>query len=268
MFRMRKRLLGILASTLIGAVLLSSCGSKTANRDLDQIKKSGKIIIGLDDTFVPMGFKDEKGQIVGFDVDLAKEACKRLGVKAYFQPIDWTMKESELNNKKIDLIWNGYTITDERKKKVAFTKPYLANKQVIVTLAGSSIGSKADLKGKIVAVQSASSSQDAVDKDTDLEASFKGGQPVLFDNNNEALMDLEAGRTDAVVVDEVLARYYVKQRGESKYKFLKDDFGSEEYGIGVRLEDTELLKQLNKVMDDMKKDGTYDRIYSKWFSNN
>lgn len=268
MFNIKKKFIGLLIVTLGSSLFLTACGVKTGNKDLNDIKKSRKIVIGLDDTFVPMGYKDDKGKIVGFDVDLAKEACKRMGIKAEFQPIDWTMKETELNSKKIDLIWNGYTITEERKKILAFSQAYLKNRQVIVTLASSSINGKADLKGKNVAAQSASSSLDAINKEPSVAASFKGGAPVLFDTNNEALIDLEAGRSDAVVVDEVLARYYVKQRGEAKYKFLKDDFGCEEYGVGMRLKDANLLKELNKEIDAMKNDGTYQKIYEKWFSKN
>ena len=95
----------------------------------DQIVERGYIIMGLDDTFAPMGFRDEKNEIVGFDVDLAKEVFARLDLEVKFQPIDWTMKETELNSGNIDLIWNGYTITEERKQKVSFTKPYLKNRQ-------------------------------------------------------------------------------------------------------------------------------------------
>lgn len=272
MMNFKKKISGLLILTITSSIFLTGCsiksGSKESSRDLAEIKKSGKIIIGLDDTFVPMGFKNGKGEIVGFDVDLAKETCSRIGIKPEFQPIDWSMKESELNNKKIDLIWNGYSITVERKKKVAFSEAYLNNRQVIITLAGSSINSKANLKGKAVAVQSASSSLDAINKETSVAASFKGGAPTLFDTNNDALIDLEAGRTDAVVVDEVLARYYIKQRGEAKYKFLEDDFGSEAYGVGIRIKDTELLKEINKEIDNMQKDGTYQKIYEKWFSKN
>ena len=200
----------------------------------DQIVGRGYIIMGLDDTFAPMGFRDEKNEIVGFDVDLAKEVFARLDLEVRFQPIDWTMKESELNSGNIDVIWNAYTITDERKEKVAFTKPYMQNKQVVVTLADSKISTKADLAGKVVAIQNQSSAIDAVNTEPELVASFKGGEPVLFDTNNECFMDLEAGRSDALVADEVLVRYYLKLRGPENYKVLEEDFGEEDYGIGVK----------------------------------
>ena len=131
------------------------------------------------------------------------------------------MKETELNNGNIDLIWNGYSITDERKEKVEFSKPYLNNTQVIVTLADSNIKSKADLAGKKVGAQNGSTAVDAVAADGDIIKSFDGGNLVTFEDNNAALMDLEAKRLDAIVVDEILARYYMKARGAEKYKILR-----------------------------------------------
>jgi polar amino acid transport system substrate-binding protein len=215
-----------------------------------------------------MGFRDSNDELVGFDVDLAKEVFKRADIEVKFQPIDWAMKETELNSGNIDLIWNGYTITEERKEKVSFTTPYLENKQIVITLADSDIKDKSELKNKKVAVQNGSSAWDAIMSYPDLVAEFDGGEPILFDTNNEAFMDLEAGRTDAVVGDEVLARYYVKQRGEEKYKVLEDDFGKEEYGIGIRKTDEDLLKLVNDTLSEMIDDGSYNEIYSKWFSEN
>ena len=225
-----------------------------------------ELIMGLDDTFAPMGFRDENGNLVGFDVDLATEVAKRIGVTIKFQPIDWSMKETELNAGNIDLIWNGYTITPLRQEQVAFTKPYLENSQIIVTLADSDIMTKADLAGRNVTVQAESSALDAINAEPEVAATF--GDLVEFSTNNEAFSDLESGRSEALVVDEVNARYYMKQLGEEKYKVLEEDFGDEEYGIGLRKDDAELLKKINKAMDAMISDGTYDEIYGKWFSEN
>lgn len=238
----------------------------TAQEDsFEKIKAKGKVVMGLDDTFAPMGFRDENNKIVGFDVDLAQEVFKRNDLELVLQPIDWTMKEAELNAGNIDMIWNAYTITEERKEKVAFTKPYLDNRQVIVTLEGSGIKSKSDLAGKKVAAQTGSSAVDAMNTEPELVKSFDGGEPVLFDTNNEAFMDLEAKRVDAIVADEVLARYYIKQKGADKYTILDEDFGDEEYGIGFRKQDKKLLEMVDKTLDEMRKDGSYDLIYQKWF---
>ena len=195
-----KKLLFILISIVILSILIFGCSSKKIETEKD----SNTVIIGIDDTFVPMGFKNEKGDIVGFDVDLAKEAFKRMNLKVIFQPIDWSMKETELTNGNIDLIWNGYTMTPEREKKVAFTNSYLKNRQVIVTLSNSNINTLKNLKGKTVTTQDGSSSLDTLFENPELTKSFKNGEPVLFDSFNDCFMDLEAGRSDAVVCDEIL----------------------------------------------------------------
>jgi polar amino acid transport system substrate-binding protein len=178
------------------------------------------------------------------------------------------MKETELNSGNIDVIWNGYTITDERKEKVAFTKPYLENRQVILTLANSNIKSKNDLVNKTVAAQNGSSSVDAMNKEPVVVSSLKNGEIIVLDTNNEAFMDLESGRVDAVVADEILARYYMNQRGIDKYKVLSDDFGKEEYGIGIRKGDKQLLDSIEKALNDMRKDGAAAEISVKWFGEN
>lgn len=265
----------ILALVLVfGLVSLVGCGNSEKTGDSNakggdsyaKLENQGYVIMGLDDTFAPMGFRDENDELVGFDVDLANEVFQRIGLEVRFQPIEWTMKEAELNSGNIDLIWNGYSITEERKEKVAFTQPYLENRQVIITLADSTINTKADLKDKTVAIQNQSSAVDAVNTEPELVASFAGGEPILFDTNNEAFMDLEAKRSDAVVADEVLARYYIKKRGAEKFKVLAEDFGEEEYGIGVRKEDAQLLAKVNGALDEMREDGKYEEIYQKWFA--
>ncbi|NLW23254.1 MAG: amino acid ABC transporter substrate-binding protein [Tissierellia bacterium] len=257
----------ILLLVAISITALTGCSKSTASgQDIfEKVEEQGYIIMGLDDTFAPMGFRDNDGNLVGFDIDLAREVFKRIGFEVKFQPIDWSMKETELNSGNIDLIWNGYSITEERMKKVNFTEPYLKNRQIIITLADSDINSKADLKDKKVAVQNGSSTLDAIYKEPDIVETFQGGEPVLFDTNHEALMDLEAGRVDAVVSDEVLARYYISQKNPDDYKILDEDFGEEEYGIGVRKSDKELLDLLNSTLDEMRKDGSYEAIYEKWF---
>ena len=254
----------ICALFIILVLLLTGCSSPKTDDTADKNSEETKtLVVGLDDTFAPMGFRDDAGELVGFDIDLAKAVAEKIGYEVSFQPIDWAMKETELNSGNIDCIWNGYSITEERKTKVAFSTPYLDNAQLIITLSGSDIASKADLADKTVAVQKESSALDAVTAD-DIAASLK--EIVEFDTNIDCFMDLEAGRCDAIVCDEVLARYIIKQRGEDKYNILSDDFGKEEYGIGFRLTDTELVASVDKALEDLKADGTYKDIYSKWFS--
>lgn len=224
-----------------------------------------KIIVGMDDTFAPMGFRDKDGNLVGVDIDLANAVSQELGIPLELQSIDWSMKETELNNKNIDLIWNGYTITPIRESKVLFSKPYLKNKQVVVTLADSPINTLADLSGKTVAVQSESSAIAAIDGKPEIGNTFK--QLATFETNDQCLMDLEAGRSDAVVADEVLIRYYIAQKGEEKYKVLEEDFGDEEYGIGARKEDTALIDAINTTLTKLKENGKTAEISKKWFSS-
>ncbi len=222
----------------------------------------GKIVVGLDDNFPPMGFRDEKNELVGFDIDMAREAAKRMGVEVDFKPIDWSAKEAELAGKRVDVLWNGLTITEERKKNIDFTAPYMENHQIVVVGATSGVKTKADLAGKVVGAQDGSSAVDAVKKDEAVFQSFK--ELKTFGDNVTALMDLATGRLDAVVVDEVVGRYYVAKKPQD-YAVLDEHFGTEDYGVGVRQGDTELLTRLDKALADMKQDGTAATIATKWF---
>ena len=244
---------------LLGLAILSGCAQKKTD-SFETLKEKGEIVVGLDDTFVPMGFRNDKGEIVGFDVDLAKEIFTRIGLTPKFQAIDWSLKESELNNGNIDVIFNGYTITDARKEKVNFSDPYLDNRQIIITMATSDIKTKADLAGKVVSVQKESSAYDAVTSDGDVVANLKDGQLITFDSNLELFLDLEAGRSDAIVLDEVLARYVLLTKNAAEYRILEDNFGNESYGIGFRKADTTLRDKVNEALKETIADGTFDQI--------
>lgn len=224
-------------------------------------EEENTLVIGIDDKFAPLGFRDENNDIVGFDIDYAKAAAKKMGMKVEFQPIDWETKESELSSGRIDLIWNGYTITDERKKKVLFTKPYLKNAQVVVTLADSPLTELNDLKGKEVGLQSLSSAADALDADP-IKAKIK--KVTEFKDNVSALTDLKNGRLDAVVIDEIVINYYMTKE-EGTFKVLEESLAPEEYGIGVKKGNEELLNKLQKALDEMNEDGTAGEISKKWF---
>lgn len=176
---------------------------------LQKILDKGVMVLGLDETFPPMGYRNESGEIVGFDIDLATEVAKRLGVELELQPIDWNAKEMELNNGNIDMIWNGMSLTPERVESMNMSKPYIANRQIIIVNSASGITCKADLAGKKVAAQAGSSAIDAINADAETAATF--GDLVEFDNNNAAYLDLKAGRVDALVVDEVVGRYMIGQ---------------------------------------------------------
>lgn len=185
------------------------CDTTVAEDDksLEYIKDKGTMVLGLDDSFPPMGFRDENNNIVGFDIDLATKVAEKLGVTLELQPIDWDSKEMELSGKKIDMIWNGMTITPERKENMFFAKAYVANKQVVIVPEGSAIKTLADLKDKVVGLQKGSSSLDALKKNEAVASSVK--QIAEYPDNVTAFMDLKAGRIDAFVVDEVAGRYII-----------------------------------------------------------
>ncbi|NLN04997.1 MAG: transporter substrate-binding domain-containing protein [Clostridiaceae bacterium] len=175
---------------------------------LEKILEKGKLIVGLDDSFPPMGFRDEKNNIVGYDIDLAKEVAKRMGVELVLQPIDWDSKELELQSGKIDCIWNGMTITEERVEAMYFVKPYIANRQIVIVGENSDIKTKADLTGKKIGLQKGSSALNAVKAD---DVYSKIGQIIEYQNNVDAFNDLKVGRIDALVVDEVAGRYMIEK---------------------------------------------------------
>jgi len=280
-FEMKKKLAFLLLLCFSLGMALGGCSSNQSNKNdknpapqqeaakddsFQKIKDKGYFIVGLDDAFPPMGFREEgTNNIIGFDIDLATEAAKRMGVEVKFQPVVWDTIIEELNSGKIDVIWNGLTITEERKEKIAFTKPYIEDKQIIVVQNGSAIKGKSDLAGKKVGLQAGSSARKALEKD---EATFKSlGEVVEFTSNDEALLDLKAGRLDAVVVDEVVGRYYIAKK-PGDYAVLEDHFGLEEFGVGLRKNDQAFLAELQKVLDDMKADGTSAEISQKWFGEN
>ena len=258
--------LSLLIIALLASMALAACGKKEETPAPAAAPVAAPapaaIVVGLDDNFPPMGFRDEKNTLVGFDIDLATEAGKRLGAAVTFKPIDWNAKEAELNGKRVDVLWNGLTITEERRANILFTTPYLENRQIIVVLEKAPIATKAELKGKVIGVQDGSSAIDAITRDEATAKSLK--ELKEFGDNVAALMDVSAGRLDALVVDEVVGRYYTaKKPGE--YRVLEENFGTEDYGVGTRKDDTELMAKLQKALDDMKADGSAATISTKWF---
>lgn len=236
------------------------------DNSLDKIREKGKFVVGLDDTFAPMGFRDEEGNLVGFDIDLARVTAERMGVEVEFKPVDWDGVILSLRSGMIDVIWNGLTITEERAKQINFTDPYMNNRQVIVVQMNSPIQTKADLAGKVVGLQMGSSSVKALYSDPELVQSLKDIRQ--YATNAEALMDLQIGRLDAVVVDEMHGRYYYISKKPDVYRVLDEELGWEQYGVGVRKEDESFLAELNRVLDELKADGTAEELSIKWFGEN
>lgn len=238
--------------------LLAGCGnSKDAGAD-------NELIIGVDDKFAPMGFRDEANELTGFDIDYAKAAAEHMDMEVKFQPIDWKAKETELSSGRIDLIWNGYTITEERQKKVLFTKPYLSNAQVVAVLADSELKSVADLEGKKVGLQSLSSASDALEANPIAD---KVKETTEFADNVLALSDLKSKRVEAVIIDEVVIDYYMSKE-EGTFKVLEETLAPEEYGVGVKKGNEDLLNKLQDALDTMNEDGTAAQISETWFGEN
>lgn len=265
--KLKKIILGMVA--VLTLVTLTACGKKedSSTDSWKTIEKDKKVTIGLDDTFVPMGFKDEDGNIVGFDVDLAKAVFKEYGIKADFQPIDWSMKENELANGTIDLIWNGYTVTKSREKKVLFSDAYAQNEQVLVTKKDSGITKAEGMKDKILGAQEGSSGYEAFNNETKiLKDIVKDNDATLYASFNEAMIDLENGRIDGLLIDKVYADYYLKQAGKlDAYTISSVGFKNEDFAVGARKEDKELVKKINSAFKELQDNGQYAEISKKWF---
>lgn len=259
---MKKVIVGLL-SVVLAASLLVGCGKKEESKkdtSLTDVKDKKEFVLGLDASFPPMGFTDKDQNIVGFDIDAAKEVAKRMGVKLKLQPINWDSKEQELDTGNIDCIWNGLTYSDERAEKMLCSTPYMENHQVLVLPANSKIKNIGDVKKQSVGVQKGSTAADAVDKTDEL----KNAHIVLMSDNVQILNDLGNG-LQAAVMDEVVAKYYTgKDKG--KYKVLAADLATEDYVIGFRKGDSALCKEVEKQLKAMAKDGSLAKISKKWFN--
>ena len=230
-----KKMMAVGLAAVSMMVFVTGCGgdAKKANTELPK-----KVVIGLDDSFPPMGFKDDKGEIVGFDIDMAKEAAKRAGMEVEFKAIDWSSKEAELKSKKIDALWNGLTVSPEREKNILFSNVYMKDKQyIIVRNEDESIKGKADLAGKVVGVQQASTGEAALQKD---ESGKTVKEIKSYADFVSAFMDLGIGRVD---------------------------YGVDDFAVGFRKEDTALRDKINGILAEMKKDGTADKIAKKWLGS-
>jgi len=261
----------LLISTLIivGTFLLSGCSGirpHTQGDSWSRIQEQGRVIVGLDDTFVPMGFQEKDGSLTGFDVDLARAVFALYDIKVDFQAIDWNMKENELNNQTIDLIWNGYTKTAEREKKVAFSDTYMKNDQVLVSLKKNNITQFSDMQGKILGVQTGSSGYDALMGQPEILKNYIQGEPILYDSFNEGLMDLRAGRIQGLLIDKVYADYYLAQMGTREdYNITTGAFESEDFAVGIRKQDQQLREKINQGLRTLVENGEFARISKKWF---
>ncbi|NLJ95945.1 MAG: amino acid ABC transporter substrate-binding protein [Clostridiales bacterium] len=274
---MKRRALCLLLIVMM-IIGFTACGKKDneVNESGDNEKKDesltyimdkGKLILGLDDSFPPMGFRDDADKIVGFDIDLAEAVCEKLGVELVLQPIEWSAKEQELATKRIDCIWNGFSITDERLANLTMSIPYMENTISMVVVNGSDIKSKEDMAGKRLAVQGGSSAEETLNADENTEfreslGEVNGG----FKDYVTALMDLETGNSDAVLMDSVVANYMINEAGKD-FVVLDDDLIAEEYAIGFRKGEEALAEAVNEALRECKADGTVEAIATKWFGS-
>ena len=213
-----KRLLTLII-TLICTLFISACSGISVNRKANavdnwsHIKQRGYVTVGVDDTFVPMDFRQKNGQLIGYDVDLANAVFKQYGINVSFQTIDWSMNTTELKNGTIDLIWNGFSKNPEREAKVSFSKTYLYTSQVLVCLKKNKINTIAAMKNKTLGVQTGSSGYNDVMKYPKVfKNHIKNQDPILYDSFTNAFIDLNAGRIQGLLIDSTYANYYISRQ--------------------------------------------------------
>ena len=266
----RKGILGLLTLVGVTVMTLAGCTQLASNPTVDnwdKYQQQKSITVGFDNTFVPMGFEEKNGNYAGFDIELAKYVSKKLGITVHFQPIDWDMKETELQNGTIDAIWNGYSATDERREKVAFTIPYMQNTQILVVKKTSGIHSVEDMTGKVLGAQNGSSGMlDFEEHPEVLKNRVKGGDADQYQSVNEAIIDLKNDRIDALLIDRVYADYYLTTEGiADEYDTIPSGFESESFAVGVRPADKKLLEALNQAFKELYQEGIFQQISQKWF---
>jgi polar amino acid transport system substrate-binding protein len=240
-----------------------------ADESWDKVQKAGTLVLGLDNAFPPMGYVDTKtGKLVGFDLDVAAEACKRLKIELKTQPIDWDNKTAELNNGNIDCLWNGFSKTDEREKQFNLSIPYMKNNQIILVKTAATYTGLSSLAGKTIGVQADSSAESALNSNTDFKKTLKS--VIQIDDYSKAVLELQNGTIDAIAIDEVVARYYLTNN-PGAYKLLQEKDGKdsslavEDYVIGFRKADDSLKQKIEVAVKEMASDGTLAKISTKWF---
>ena len=251
----------LIVLTIIGIILGVKFKKVKEDDSLDKIIERKTFILGLDDSFPPMGYRNEENEIVGFDIDVAKEVSKRLGVELKLQPISWVAKEQELNTSKIDCIWNGMSKNEEREEAMCLSDSYMKNRMVFVVKNSDNYNDINELKNKNVGVQSGSSAEEILET---AEIGKELTEIIPYEDNITAFMDLETNRVDAIFTDEVLANYFIASNNKN-YKILNESLEDEEYVIGFRKQDVALCNKINEILKEMKQDGTLGAISERWF---
>lgn len=263
-----KRKLLLFLSLFLLLFSLTGCESVTKRANTQdtwsKIARKKQVVVGLDDSFVPMGFVRKNGQLTGYDIDLAREVFKLYGIKVSFQTIDWSMNATELRNGTIDLIWNGYSITPERRQKVAFSRPYLKNRQVLVVKKSSGIRNFAQMKGKEIGMQTGSTAEQWYEGSQKI---LKAKNRILYDQIPNSFLDLNAGRIQGILLDEVYANYYLAHMTNQKdYRvIINDQVPADLFAVGMRKGDQTLRKKINAGLQKLQKNGKLEQLNEKWF---
>lgn len=242
----------------------SSSSSAGEDNSLQNVLDAKTLKLGLDPTFKPMGFTDENDQIVGFDIDVAKEVANRMGVSLETVPVNWDTKEQDLEVGTIDCIWNGLSVSDERKKVMLMSEPYMKNDMIFVVSASSDVSSPSDLAGKKIAVQNGSTAQEILEASDVVKKD--GASVTALATNVEALQQLDLEMVDAVFLDSVVANYEISSSGKD-YVILNEGLESEEYAIGFKLGSQKLCDEVTRILKEMKADGTLGEISTNWFGS-
>ena len=247
----------------VGATLAA-----TAGESLPGVATPGKLVVGLDDTFAPMGFRDTAGNLVGFDIDLARAVGEELGVEIVFQPVDWSTKELELATKKVDCLWNGMSRTPDREASMTLSQDYLNNRLIIITQPNVKIDAMDQLADYQVGTQAASSSLEIVKKHPIF--SKIGDNLHEYSTYDDCILDMQAGRIQAMVVDEVLGQYKNNYLN-NHFAVASVDFGNDFFVIGFRRdkddnsENEKLRAAVEKAMQNVIASGKGAEISKKWF---
>ncbi|MCC8108358.1 MAG: amino acid ABC transporter substrate-binding protein [Planctomycetes bacterium] len=242
-----------------------------AGESLRGLATPGRLVVGLDDTFAPMGFRDTANNLVGFDIDLARAVGEELGVEIVFQPIEWSAKEMELAAKNIDCIWNGMSRTPDREENMTLSQDYLNNRLAIMNDPAITITSLDQLPQYQVGTQAGSSSLDAI-KNSPIFAAL-GDNLHEYATYDECLLDMQAGRIQAMVVDAVLGQYK-NNNLKGAFKFAEVDFGNDFFAIGFRRDkndnsaNEELCRAVEQAIANIAKSGKGEEISRKWFGAN
>ncbi|MCL1798621.1 MAG: amino acid ABC transporter substrate-binding protein [Eggerthellaceae bacterium] len=250
--------IGLGLAFCLAVFMLAGCGGTQGGGGTAAERSA--LIVGFDQDFPPYGYVGDDGEFTGFDLDLAKEVCDRLGWEVEYKPINWDTKDLEISSGAIDCIWNGFTIQG-REDDYTFTSPYMDNSQVIVVKADSGIKALGDLSGKTVMAQVDSAAFYLLEADGDqgeLAATF--GKLMTVADYNSAFMELESGTIDAVAMDLPVARFQVVGK-ESTFLILESDpLSSEHYGVGFLKGNTELRDIIEDTLREMVADGTVEKI--------